>query len=583
MQIETARPGKSALAGWIVLAGVIAFRYAEPIQDGDLFWHMAYARQMLDSGSLIVDHTIFSWTPASNEMIYCAWAAQLLLYGLWEWLGPWSLFALRYVVIGCIAAMAAWHACRAGMGGSIFTPLLLVLMVLTSYAGSIIKPELFSLLFLHIALFVYFGAKLARLDGAEPSLRFYLVPLLILVWVNVHGAFVLAAPLLIATAAGELLNARFSPRFALSRRSMRHFLTAWLLCGISVTLTPYGLAYPIQLLQDYVIGMRARPDAVWNTAHGTIFDPGALSLHFAEYGLTLGFFLAALIVLVARRIGIDWAVVALNVCFLLLFLQQIRTTYLWPGAVVYSSFYLFRAGWPLENPTGARWVERFPSGRLVRVLAVTFVVLIGARSVFEARYRPYGRSWMGFGISHINPVAEAEFVAASNLGPRMYNLFNSGGYLIWRLGPSCKVMTDQRSFPYLSWFEDQRRFTEGEIFHEFLRRYPADLALIDLSRTRVLDNFLSAPDWRLAYYGPVAAVFVREPRDLTQADHVAKRASFDSLPSPSTAFQLFEFAIRIGDVEAAELIFGQLIGPLRSSLSPQAIEYASRRLSAIPP
>ena len=49
------------LAGLVV---VIEMRYAEPIGDGDLFWHFAYAQQMLEARTLIPDPTLYSWTPA---------------------------------------------------------------------------------------------------------------------------------------------------------------------------------------------------------------------------------------------------------------------------------------------------------------------------------------------------------------------------------------------------------------------------------------------------------------------------------------------------------------------------------------
>ena len=53
----------------LVLALVVGLRYAEPILDGDLFFHLAYARQILASGSLVPDPTLYSWTPTSAALI----------------------------------------------------------------------------------------------------------------------------------------------------------------------------------------------------------------------------------------------------------------------------------------------------------------------------------------------------------------------------------------------------------------------------------------------------------------------------------------------------------------------------------
>ena len=65
-----------------LLLAVVALRFAEPVEDGDLFWHMAYGQQMLDRGTLVPDHTLYSWMPTSNHSIYCAWVSELLLLGV---------------------------------------------------------------------------------------------------------------------------------------------------------------------------------------------------------------------------------------------------------------------------------------------------------------------------------------------------------------------------------------------------------------------------------------------------------------------------------------------------------------------
>ena len=99
---------------WLLLLATIALRLAEPVPDSDLFWHMAYARQMLASGTLVPDHTAYSWTPTDGAMIYCAWLSDLIFHALWERVGPWSVFAVRYLAIGVTLALAFDVARRAG-------------------------------------------------------------------------------------------------------------------------------------------------------------------------------------------------------------------------------------------------------------------------------------------------------------------------------------------------------------------------------------------------------------------------------------------------------------------------------------
>ena len=42
-----------------MLVAVAQVRFAQPVTDGDLFWHLAYAAQMLESRTLVPDHTLY--------------------------------------------------------------------------------------------------------------------------------------------------------------------------------------------------------------------------------------------------------------------------------------------------------------------------------------------------------------------------------------------------------------------------------------------------------------------------------------------------------------------------------------------
>jgi hypothetical protein len=204
--------------------------------------------------------------------------------------------------------------------------------------------------------------------------------------------------------------------------------------------------------------------------------------------------------------------------------------------------------------------------RLGAAAACVVALLVGTRALYAARVTPSAGAWIGFGISHVNPVAEAEFLAASRLGPRLYNTFDSGGYLLWRLDPAYKVMADPRSFPYLSWFRDHYAFAEGKSFEDFLARYPADTAIIDLARFGTWRNFLQSRDWRVVFYGPTAAIFVHRtvPDDRLAAGIAPAR--FADLRNAQTALDVFNFAVVTEDYRTAWLALRQLETTLRHQI-----------------
>ena len=157
---------------------------------------------------------------------------------------------------------------------------------------------------------------------------------------------------------------------------------------------------------------------------------------------------------------------------------------------------------------------------------------------------------------------EAEFLARGDYGTRIYNTYNAGGYLIWRLFPRYKVMVDARSFPVLDWYSELRQFTrttDPAIFHAFLDRHPADVALVDFQEGQVWRSFLQTPGWRPAFYGPNAAVFVRA----AGAQGLAEAApSLAHLRNGRDGALIFDFAVAVGDYRTAWRLLDQMQGPL---------------------
>ena len=202
----------------------------------------------------------------------------------------------------------------------------------------------------------------------------------------------------------------------------------------------------------------------------------------------------------------------------------------------------------------AKRKTKIPYARIWQAAAAAVFLFLGGRACLDSWRNPPYASWLGSGISYINPVPEAEFLASAHLGPRLYNLFDSGGYLLWRLSSQYRVMVDSRAFPYLAWFDDQYHFSEGDTFDDFLRRYPADVASIDLTHERTWRHFLASNQWRPVFYGPTAVVFVK--KDANYSGQLTSATG--DLRNAFTAFHVFDFAAVIGDHRNAWAVLDQI-------------------------
>ncbi|MDR3541686.1 MAG: hypothetical protein P4L69_12085 [Desulfosporosinus sp.] len=544
-----------------VYFAVIAVRYAEPILDGDLFWHLAYAQQMFDHHTLVPNATLYSWTPVNGRMIYCAWLSELAFFGLWKMLGMIGVFALRYAIIIAITGLfwtiihrARFTTCPAAL-------LAILMLAVTAYPGSMQKPELFSLLFYHTTLSCYFRAKLASHASENPLPWLYAIPFIMLIWANAHGAHVLLAPFLIATAAGEVLNWRFSSKIGFSGRHLAHLLCAWALCAIAICLTPYGISYPLQNLHELSAWGKNRPDGIWNTSNLPIYSSGVLHpLSQAQVFAALAVLVIGMFIVIARqrevRARVDYALALSLIVFLPISVLIGRASYLWPALSCYSIVFLTFLAQQKHFPNGQPSLLSFSRWRIGQVFATLAFIFVSLCTGYDVYARPQAGSWLGFGIGYCNPVQESEYLAKANLGPRYYNTFDSGGYLLWRLYPQYQVMVDPRSFPYLDWFQDQYNFAYGTNFAEFLARYPADLAIIDLKKFYCWRNFIRANDWHILFYGPTAAIFAR---GLAFKDRrVEKAVELQNLRNAETAFSVYDFSVVVGDYETTWRILAQL-------------------------
>jgi hypothetical protein len=547
------------LAAFLLL--VVALRFAQPIQDGDIFWHMVYGSQMVDHGTLHVDHSLFSWMPASNELIYCAWTGELLFLAIWKAFGLAGLFALRYAAVLTVLALLAIYARRRGSLARPETWLVLLVSLLASVVATFPKPEMLSLVLWNALVFCWFRVLDAREQGRNVLSWIYAMPCIVLVWVNTHGAFVLATPFLAIVTATAF--------FILPRREARHMAIAAVLCGIATVVNPYGLGYPVQLLEA-TLGRTARPDIAWNNAFQSTFGAAGQYFHLPEFLVWMGVGLVAACVLVWKKrveTSLDPAgksacatgrpavyttmVLLLFVAYVPLYVFYVRSTSLLPAIFGYGFLYLVR---------DVRWP------RLAPALACVLVLFFGGRAVEQALQRPESGAWMGFGIGYSQPVDEAEFLARGNYGPRIYNTYNAGGYLMWRLFPRYQVMVDARSFPYVAWFDELKQFTRTESpneFQAFLSRHPGDVALVDFQEDAVWRSFLNTPHWRAAFYGPAAAVFVHEGQ---VQGRVEAAASLQHLRNGRDGVRVFDFATAVGDYRTAWSLLDQMQGPLREQV-----------------
>ena len=504
---EAGSNGFSRIIPYILIGLVlftIAVRYAEPIRDGDLWWQMAYGKYLVENKTLVPDHTVFSWTPADVKEDYCAWISEIFLYLTYSAFGLPFMFVFRYLCLLTFLFLFYLHARRLKMEKHPFTWLIAIIGVFMSMTAAFIKPEIFSYVFICTAVFIWWRIK----EAGDSQWRIcYAYPVLFLVWVNTHGAFVFGATFLAVLFFGEMLNQLMNSDHRLKGTIRKHFFIAVFVSAAACFITPYTWHYIWQLINKIILpGLATGKEGKGIAsvlAYRSIFTPGLKLFHYHEFFFSNIIFLLLMSFYPFRFNRIDWTLVVSNVVFAWLYCIFLRTTYFW--APVFS----FSAVWLLSEKPPFLWPEKRKFKRALEIVILTAVVFLSARACFEAVCSPFDKRWFGFGNGYQNPVYETAFIKDHFEGMNIGNDYGIGGYLMWELWPKFKIMMDPRQFPYMDWYPEYRSFISGNNINGFMEKYPADLWILRYRYPNTVRFFLRSPEWRLAYYGPICAVFVR--------------------------------------------------------------------------
>lgn len=539
--------------GWCFIAAtaIIGFaRYAIPLQDGDLWFHLAYARYFIENHTLIPDHTIFSWTPASNATLYCAWLSELVLFGFYKLGGLFVLFLIRYFALALLLLLFFRYAYTLDVFSNPVTLMISVLIVFMSHAGLFIKPELFSYIFFTVMVAIWWWIKSyyhsypdANLDGI-----YYLFPLIMLVWANCHGGFLFGGIFLAAVLCGEYMNAWLSPERAIPKRARRHLLYSFLLCVIAVFVTPYGPDYPLYLIGssfEKIVGDKGLDPYQRVLAYRSVLSETD-SAFFSYLVLSLGIQIA----LATRsflKAGVDWTVVTTNIVFFMIYAWLARATYFLAPVFGFSSIYLL---------SFAESMKIFREGKMKTaafLLSLVFVLTLSGKELWKEKIAVRYARWMGFGISYASPVSEAEYLRKNVTEENIGCTYTTGAYFLWSLWPEKKVMIDARHFPYKEWYEEYQDFQTGRNLDGMISKYPCNVWVVDYYESNILKYFVKDPGWRVAFYGPSAVVFLRESPAHTSRKTEISPEIFE-IRNFLFGSRIFFFAVSLKDYEIAHRV-----------------------------
>jgi len=196
--IQKLKPPTDIVWPVIVLAGYMFFISLVPIKSNDFWWHLKIG-ELIHSNGKIPTTNIFAWTlPPNQPYFYSAWLAEYLFYVIYLLGKLEAVMFTRNIVIFLVMILmmvetyrqtGSWRlsALTVGIGG------------LVIFSNTAIRPQIWSILSFAVFLTILNRYR----DGQLRSRWLLLCPLVMMFWVNVHGAFVLGIILMGIFIVGE--------------------------------------------------------------------------------------------------------------------------------------------------------------------------------------------------------------------------------------------------------------------------------------------------------------------------------------------------------------------------------------------
>ena len=487
MRLTERLGAKTLLLGSVMVVILSLFVAGE--QDPDFWWHLRIGRWMVDHGRLpstdIFTHTVPAHVWTDHEylteilmwLVYSATGVTglAIAFGLLTWAGFWLIYRQvrrqPWVIVGIALAIGAIA------GSPIWGP----------------RAQMITFFLSCLELYWLQG----YLSGRSRAIQLF--PLVMVLWANLHGGWVIGFVWLGVALVAELIGWAWDRENPAHRAHLRLLAIIAVASVVAVAATPHGLSlypYPFQT-QGSVAQQRLIVEWFSPDFHQVYLRPFEAMVFLVIIGFAL------------KRPSLYELLLALVA--LGLALQSVRNVALFVAVATPVMINSYSAYWK-ELSQARGWKLELPPRRIFAVItSIVLAVIILATTVHVADSVSPARQRSLDVASY--PVAAADWLEAHpEVGTKMYNQYGWGGYLAYRFYPEpsrrvfifgeAALMGDQ----LLNEYQDVQTLRSD--WKQVLDKYGVDY--IVYNRGEALANVLATqPDWTLVYQDSVAVIYVR--------------------------------------------------------------------------
>ncbi len=519
---------KSVWVFLIILIAVTSITYLlKPIADPDFFWHLATGEWIAQHKSL-PSADPFSYTvPGTSTRAYFIltqyWLSQVLYYGFYSFLGWNGIVLVRFAILAGLLYFIFRRRGEADITAFFFFMLIAIVVLLRSFPLE--RPQVFSFMFFAILLHLLDKLKSPmpphgkRLSGHD----IFALPLLMLVWANMHGGHILGQVIIALYLVSEgikLLHPIFGT--TIGKERYKRFAAIGVVSILASFINPNGYKGLILYL-EFKEGVSTGELLLENESTVTNF------LSTSNMQIPLYWALLAICVIIVsvsifrKRQDITEIAMLTGLGFV-----SFTTLRFVPFFLIYAV--------PLASSAFKANNREMLKGTIAAALSLTVAVYFLAWQGDMSNFKNLSNFRTSRWVATTFPEAATEFIKQENLKGRMYNNYDWGGYLVWKLAPERKVFGDNRTLDKEIFFLQlmiQSAIVEPEImgkpyYKALLDTYTVNYIITKVYDTRVqmiplVPKLILDPEWIPVFEESNAIIFVK---DMPANKHIIKKHSY---------------------------------------------------------
>ncbi len=492
-------PWHIALYACLLLSVIFGARL---LNDSDLGYHLKGGQWILENHQVPALDP-FTYTVPDHPYLDIHWLYQIGLYTLYR-LGNYPLISLANSVFILLLFFLTWKRLRLTGAPFWMCVVLLAAALAASEYRFRARPETLSWILMSLTLWVL-ETRAAR--GRDFLL---LLPFIMLVWVNVEGLFAIGLGLMALYCLSSFLA---GPKVDLK-------LCRYSALGLAACLVnPYfikGLVFPLTLLNTAGTSNVFKQaifefQSPWTMGGGLFAAP---TLYLLVYKLFCVFLFLAFVLTYRQRKIHEYLMFFILLGLSIAALRNIQIFMIACAPLAASCWKDLKWDWlrKIQGAVFGHWAA--PWIFTLLILGFCARVLTGAYYLADRRPDRFG---LGLDRGQV-PAGACEFLDRNHLDGRIFNQFNSGGWLEW-LTPGKAFIDGRLEVMGEEFFSEYKNAQASGGLKTLLDKYHADLLMFNpFEEVPWIVELQSSQDWRPVYLDENSAIYLRKGYSDSVAD-----------------------------------------------------------------